>query len=299
MKEEIKEVQLLLGLPLTEKLDELTESAIKNYQIKNNLPITGDLTDPETRLKFGLMTDYFTTDLSEKASLVQSAEAPLWINHFLPNDQYSIIPTKKEYIFIHHTAGWDNPYAVVDDWAKDLRGRIATEFIIGGKNIKIGADTYDGICLRTFKTNGWASHLGPKPIDQYMHSHSIGIELCNFGQLTMKNHKFYNYVGQEVPTGEMIQLKEEFRGFIYWHKYTDDQINKLKLVLQHLAEETGIDITVGLKKLIGKWGANKAFGFWEDLQKGKTKGLLTHANVRTDKFDCSPQPNLIDMILSL
>jgi len=299
MKEEIEEIQKLLLIPVTGNLDEVTISAIKNFQIKNGFNVTGDLTDPETRSKLGLITEYFTTDLAEKTSLLKADSKSIWINHFLPLDQYVTTPIKKEYIFLHHTAGWDNPYAVVDDWAKDSRGRIATEFIIGGKNIKTGSSTYDGICLRTFKTNGWASHLGPKPIDQYMHSHSIGIELCNFGWLTCKDHKYYNYLGQEVPTGEIIQLKEEFRGYLFWHKYSEEQIAKLKELLLYLATETGIDITVGLKKIINRVGANKAFGYWDDITAGKVKGLLTHANVRRDKFDCSPQPLLVDMIMSL
>jgi hypothetical protein len=36
-----------------------------------------------------------------------------------------------------------------------------------------------------------------------------------------------------------------------------------------------------------------------DASMGKIKGLLTHTNVRMDKSDCYPDPDFVDMILSL
>ena len=46
-------------------------------------------------------------------------------------------------------------------------------------------------------------------------------------------------------------------------------------------------------------GAAKAFDFHQDAYDGKVKSLLCHSNIRKDKFDMSPQPELIDMILTL
>ena len=60
-----------------------------------------------------------------------------------------------------------------------------------------------------------------------------------------------------------------------------------------------IDLHEGLYKWIKAEGAIKAFDFHKDAYQGKVKGLLTHTNIRKDKFDCSPQPNLVDMIMSL
>ena len=42
-----------------------------------------------------------------------------------------------------------------------------------------------------------------------------------------------------------------------------------------------------------------AFDYHAEAFYGKVKGMWTHANVRKDKFDLFPQPNLIDMLLSL
>ena len=44
---------------------------------------------------------------------------------------------------------------------------------------------------------------------------------------------------------------------------------------------------------------NKAFGFSDAACSGKIQGLLTHGQVRTDKDDVQPQPELIKMLLTL
>ena len=56
--------------------------------------------------------------------------------HFLSPKQYFAGPTKKEWVFLHHTAGWDNPIQTIDIWNKDTQGQIATEFVLGGPSIK-------------------------------------------------------------------------------------------------------------------------------------------------------------------
>ena len=43
----------------------------------------------------------------------------------------------------------------------------------------------------------------------------------------------------------------------------------------------------------------KAFEFNRDAYNGKIKGILTHTNTNKGKFDCFPQQELIDMLLSL
>ena len=49
-----------------------------------------------------------------------------------------------------------------------------------------------------------------------------------------------------------------------------------------------------------KWfNPTKGFGFQMDASQGNIKGLLTHTNVRNDKSDCYPDPDFVDMILSL
>ena len=57
---------------------------------------------------------------------------------------------KKNIASLHHTAGWHNPYNVIKSWGGDSRGRIATEFVLGGQSVKGNDDTYDGEMVQCF-----------------------------------------------------------------------------------------------------------------------------------------------------
>ena len=89
-----------------------------------------------------------TTDDSEKS---YETENGLIVNrHFLPIGEYKSGITKKEYIFLHHTAGWHNPYRTIDHWGRDSRGAKQTEFVLGGQSIKGNDETYDGVMVQAF-----------------------------------------------------------------------------------------------------------------------------------------------------
>ena len=214
--------------------------------------------------------------------------------HFLPKGEYIEGPVTNDYVFIHHTAGWNNPYRTVDHWGRDSRGRVATEFVLGGQKITNGDDEYDGVMVQAFPKGGQGWHLG-KTGSGFMNRHSVGIEINNFGYL--KNGK--TYAGTTAHEDQICKLKEPFKGYIEWHNYSPAQIEALDLWLRYIAERDSIDIRVGLVQWIKKYGPTKAFEFQEDAYYGKVKGLLTHTNVRRDKFDCYPHPDLIDMLLSL
>ncbi len=69
--------------------------------------------------------------------------------------------------------------------------------------------------------------------------------------------------------------------------------------IRYIGERDQIDVRLGLKQYIKKYGPTKGFDFQEDAFYGKVRGLLTHTNVRKDKWDCYPHPDLVDMIMSL
>ena len=100
----------------------------------------------------------------------------------LARGEYMPGPTKKEWLFIHHTAGWHNPYRTVKHWSSDSRGRIATEFVIGGPSIYNDDFQYDGEIVKCLPDGAYAWHLGRNGLHE-MHTNSVGIEVCNFGYL--------------------------------------------------------------------------------------------------------------------
>jgi N-acetyl-anhydromuramyl-L-alanine amidase AmpD len=196
------------------------------------------------------------------------------IEKILNNDQYFKEKTLKTQIVLHHTAGGGNAENVIHGWNFNQE-RVATAFVIDSK----------GEVFKAFEPEFWAYHLGLKTnFNVPLNKGSIGIEVCNWGQLIKKGNEFYNYVNKVVPENEVVQIKK-FRGFEYYHKYNDAQIESLRKLLLELC---------------AKFGISKRYNsdMW-DISKnalGGFNGIYTHVSYRIDKNDMSPQINLIEML---
>jgi hypothetical protein len=195
------------------------------------------------------------------------------------------------------TTGWNNPHGVVDGWRSDDRGAVGTQYVIGGINARNQDKTYDGVILRCFNDAAYAWHLGS--VDAYMHKHSVGIEMCNFGYAVPKNGKFYTYTGAQLHPNQVVDLGFTFRGYRFWHRYSTKQLAALKMLIQKIAKTHKINVYEGLYARLKKMHPREAFDYYEAAKHGEVKGLLSHSSVRKDKFDVFPQPELVDMILSL
>jgi hypothetical protein len=268
---------------------------------------------------------------------------------FLSSDEYFSVDFKKTIIYLHHTCGSHRPDWVVQGWDKDANEdgsirKIATPFVIGGKSTRDGDTTWDGVVVRCFPETNWAWHLGASGTNGMFDKISIAIEICNYGWLTKsKTGQFMTYVNSPVPEDQVVELSKPFRGYKYYHKYTDKQLTSLRELLLHLSNKFNINLKLGLQEWINKeslimpnlsiidqqkwlnqhgfvgkngkplvedgvWGENSA---WAVQSIGKSSfeynpltmkgypGIFTHANIRQDKSDCSPQPNLITMLKSL
>jgi N-acetyl-anhydromuramyl-L-alanine amidase AmpD len=203
----------------------------------------------------------------------------------LKDNQYFAESSPKTQIYLHHTAGNGNAEGVSRYWNGN-DSRIATAFIIGE----------NGTIVQCFSSKHWAWHLG---IDQEdfarngakysnLNKLSVGIEVCNWGYLKKKGDKYYNYAGGVVNPSYVIELETPYKGYKYWYKYSDAQIESLRQLVEYLCET--YDIPKDYRSEI--WAIDK------EAFKG-TKGIFTHNSVRKDKSDMYPCPRVIEMLKNL
>lgn len=283
---EVEDLQRYLKITVDGDFGPKTEESVKKFQKENKLTVDGVVGEKTWNVMgFGI-----TTDLSET---ITTTPKLIIDQKYMDKDEYLKGPTKKEYLFLHHTAGGNNPYQVITMWNNDTRGRVGTEFVLGGQSVFNGNTTYDGTIVQAFPEGCYGWHLGENG-SQYMHTNSVGIETCNFGPI--KNG--LTYTGQKADPKQVVELKKSFRGYKTWHRYSDKQILVLKDLILYIANRDGIDIRKGLISEIKLKGVD-AFEFNSDAYYGKIKGMWTHTNTRKDKSDMFPQQELIDMLLSL
>ena len=208
-----------------------------------------------------------------------------------PSSQYISEEHPKVQIYLHHTAGNASGEQVFAGWANNPE-RIATCVSISGK----GTNCIDGQIVQGFSSKLWAYHLGLKESTfqkfglpyKSLDKISIGIEICNWGQLTAKDGKFVNYVGKAVPENEICVLEKPYKGYKYYHNYTDAQIESVKELLLLWKDRYGIDLTYN----------EDIWDVTPRALKGNN-GVFTHNSVRYDKVDVYPHPKLIAMLKSL
>ena len=305
---EVIRLQEVLELPRSGYFSADVHDAVLKFQKEHGLvadgvvgPITWDALlvgyDADTNTEKEFM-EYMLTPGRKDANGV-------WV----PN--YWTGPFKKQWLFIHHTAGWDNPYQTIDIWEKDSK-TVATEFVVGGKSIEGKSKVHDGLILKCMPDGAWAAHLTIG--NTQIHRESIGIELCNMGGLTKGGYNkvqdgkpvwisgqpntFYTAYGSPVAESEVCDLGWTYRYHRYFHRYSTAQIQACYNIAKYAERKYGMDIKSGLPKLIAEKGVEKAFEYMPDYIQN-VPGIYTHGNIYQGKNDVLPQKEMIDMLMSL
>ncbi len=227
-----------------------------------------------------------------------------------PQDKFYPIEYPKKIIVLHHTVSGPGVRGDIDHWLS-LEDRIATCIIIDDK----------GVANQCFSSKYWAHHLGVKSTflkDQgftdwstrnvELNRSSIAIEIDNWGGLFLGDGstkqfglnedktphmvntvigKYYAAYGNAVDV-EVQHYPNGFRDYFYYQKYNDKQIQTVGelLLLWH------IKYGISLEYHEDMWDINKK-------ALGGEGGVWTHVNYRSDKSDCHPDPDLINMLKTL
>ncbi len=204
-----------------------------------------------------------------------------------PVTQYYPVETHKDFFVIHHTVSPGNTAkGDINWWLQDTR-QVATHCII----------TQDGIIHQCFKSQYWAHHIGSETkhfetfhlpnINTDLNRRSYSIEFDSLGPVDA-NGISLAYKGVKQTAGGIVEYKNKFRGYQFFEKYTDAQLESARALIKLLADAYEIP----LKYNESMWDLSpEALG-------GKGKGIWTHVSFRPDKSDCHPMPELIQMLKS-
>ena len=138
---DVKTLQQKLKITPDGDFGPITEKHVIRFQLMHGITADG-IVGSETWSLILTLNDCTTVEIDEDNDTSSQYFTTPWNQiihkHYLPKGEYIEGPIKNDYIFLHHTAGNSNPYACIDYWGRDDRGRVATEFVLGGINHRNG-----------------------------------------------------------------------------------------------------------------------------------------------------------------
>lgn len=257
-------------------------AAMQNFQKLENLPITNQM-DKHTYIA-----------LTKKLGL------NVWSNDFVNcwvdakgvrGENKAKNPAKK-FVVLHHTVSGGSPFTIkkyFDD------KKFATQFVLGSQGDFVQ-------CYTDF--NNWGWHLNVNSVknvitssqERFLAENSTSVEICNYGAVKYKNGKFYNGYDQPISEDNLIDYRTvygnnfKFRGDVFFEKYTKEQVTALKHWIVDMLKIYKLDLSNDKRALDESW-----FNFDKNAYIGNY-ALFTHTNVREDKSDLHPQPEIIQML---
>jgi len=180
----------------------------------------------------------------------------------------------KERVVLHFTTG----YIRGDVWMltkpkPDPATRVSVAFIMAR----------DGNIYNLFNSRYWAYHLGPTAVggNTPMSRSSIGVEISNIGPLVPQGQSLTTTTSQDVycHLSEPIYYRRaSYRGFNYYASFTEAQYNSLITLLRYLTVR--FNIPRRFLPLASRYETRN------DIP--NFRGIVSHVNFRTDKFDIGP-----------
>lgn len=284
--DEVSQVQKylsMLGYDLTidGHFGKRTLRSVKAFQKKYRLPVDG-IVGNTTMTALRAAQKKSAKEVKSTKVEKNYGNLDVDINNHLSAEQYIKQVHKKTMVYIHYTVSGSDAKKVIKYWDGNS-SRIATAFVMSGRGDE------DGKVYEAHNPDYWSFHLGVKGTNGKLDKHSIGIEICAWGRLNKKGDKFYNAYKAEVPADEVYTLETEWRGNLYYHAYSDKQIESLEKLLIWICKEYKISVQdIEFNKDWAEYNPT--------LIKEGTEGIWTHTNVRKDKQDSYPDHRLFEVL---
>tara|TARA_Y100000356_G_scaffold130161_1_gene132099 strand:+ start:1249 stop:4905 length:3657 start_codon:yes stop_codon:yes gene_type:complete len=244
------------------------------------------------------LADDSTPDLPDFNENLVDAQAEVFtITSEFPITQiYKLEETPKTQIYLHHTVSSQDIKTVIDVWSSRT-DQVATQYVTNN----------NGEVEQVFPDENWANQLGIDASDfkavgvkyQNLNRTALGIELCSYGPLNKIGDKYFTIYNKEFtgevarPVGFTGEEIDNYKGYKYFEKYSDAQINNVKSIIQGWMQKYNIKFNYNYNVLFPR-----VIRDFKPALKGD-KGIYTHNSVRSDKSDIFPQKELIEMLKSL
>lgn len=218
-----------------------------------------------------------TLEANFKKSLIDASGKKFTVVKSTLNNVVSIRPPKQEYYYAspvakdsicyHFTAG-----VLTGDISALTTQHVSVPYVVAR----------DGTVYELFNPDFWSYHLGIGSTfsNKERSSRTIGIEISNIGPLKLKDdgilYDAYDK-GYCLATDTAAYTKVDFRGYHYFANFTDAQYAAIK--------DLTLQLTQKYKIAYEFLEPAKRFEFLTSVPK---KGIVTHANYRSDKSDLAP-----------
>lgn len=200
----------------------------------------------------------------------------------LPESEYFAERQAKSGIALHHTVS-DDAHTTVSLWEIDRTQRsnprrVATAYVIDR----------DGTIYELFAPEHWAYHLGvPWPDAERIafEKRFVGIEIVSEGSLTEVDGELYAYdivdPAFRKPVAEALECPALYRGYGWFDRYEPQQLEAVGQLVDELCRRFSIS----------RRFPKRPFVYYGDRLR-QFEGVIGHANVRLDKSDPAPDPEL-------
>jgi N-acetyl-anhydromuramyl-L-alanine amidase AmpD len=187
---------------------------------------------------------------------------------------YTAEAAPKERVALHFTTGYiRGDVRMLTIPKSDPATRVSVPFIIAR----------DGNIYNLFDSRYWAYHLGPTAVggNTAMSRSSVGVEISNIGPLIQQGQSLLTTTSKDVYCNlneTQYYRKASYRGFSYYASYTDAQYTSLITLLRYLTAR--FNIPRRFLPLASRYETRN------DIP--NFRGIVSHVNFRTDKFDIGP-----------